>query len=63
MYTGLQAHGKYVSGNADRILGLGNNDISILHSRLSAANQKVLDDFAKLAPFDAEGMRLFDERS
>ena len=44
---------EYVSGNADRILGLGNNDISILHSRLSAANQKVLDDFAKLAPFDA----------
>ena len=44
---------EYVSGNADRILGLGNNDISILHSRLSAANQKVLDDFSKQAPFDA----------
>ncbi|WP_347865207.1 response regulator [Bilophila wadsworthia] len=44
---------EYVSGNADRILGLEGHDISILHSRLSAANQKVLDDFAKLAPFDA----------
>ena len=44
---------EYVSGNADRILGLEGPDISILHSRLSAANQKVLDDFAKLAPFDA----------
>ncbi|MFR8053750.1 MAG: sensor histidine kinase [Bilophila wadsworthia] len=44
---------EYVSGNADRILGLGNNDISTLHSRLSAANQKVLDDFSKQAPFDA----------
>lgn len=44
---------EYVSGNADRILGLGDNDISTLHSRLSAANQKVLDDFSKQAPFDA----------
>ena len=44
---------EYVSGNADRILGLGNNDISILYSRLSAANEKVLDDFSKQAPFDA----------
>ncbi|WP_279140254.1 response regulator [Bilophila wadsworthia] len=44
---------EYVSGNADRILGLEGHDISILHSRLSAANQKVLDDFAKQAPFDA----------
>ena len=44
---------EYISGNADRILGLGNNDISTLHSRLSAANQKVLDDFSKQAPFDA----------
>ncbi len=44
---------EYVSGNADRILGLEVHDISILHSRLSAVNQKVLDDFAKQAPFDA----------
>lgn len=44
---------EYVSGNAGRMLGLGNRDIGSLYARLSEANQKVLDDFAKQAPFNA----------
>lgn len=45
---------EYISGNADRILGLkGERDIAALYARLSDENQKVLDGFAGQAPFDA----------
>ncbi len=45
---------EYISGNADRTLGLkGERDIAALYARLSDENQTVLDGFAKQAPFDA----------